>query len=346
MQQSQLSEHCKEALFCAFALLWVSPVAVCAQQFDLRTDRMSNATEGLTLGQPIDLSIAPNGDLVIVDLFDRTLTRVSNGGAVRWKVGRSGEGPGEFRLPYRAAVGPQDSIIVFDASSKEISWFDADGSYARRKRLPLPMSAVDKVALLEDGHVVVVGFVPSGPGAEFGIHVFTPDLAHIRSFGPVPPVSERRTLASWGVGGLDVTPEGNLLYTRRVPYEIYSFGVDGQRIGMLGPGAMEASPDDSYVESRSQGRIRMGHGSKFVPRPIPAMALGGGWILGGLLKDEELARWDVFGPDGRLLQELSPPNGWRAAAAVDEVRGYIYVRGETVGLEPAYFRVPYSIGRQ
>lgn len=87
-------------------------------------------------------------------------------------VGRSGEGPGEYRSAYLVEVGRSDTVMVFDFT-QQLSFVAPSGRFVRRSRAPV--SAVDLI-LTGDGNVVFSATPPAVVGdAEVTIlHVFDP----------------------------------------------------------------------------------------------------------------------------------------------------------------------------
>lgn len=90
-------------------------------------------------------------------------------GRLLQRLGRRGEGPGEFGEFNRVRRGPADSVIVFDYLTR-VSVLTPDGRYVRSYRVPaLPNGAA---AIFEDvfgdGSLLVtpVGGIPSGQGLE------------------------------------------------------------------------------------------------------------------------------------------------------------------------------------
>ena len=87
-------------------------------------------------------------------------------------VGRSGDGPGEYRSAYLVEAGRSDTVMVFDFT-QQLSLVAPSGRFVRRSRAPV--YAVDLV-LTGDGSVVFSATPPAAVGdAEVTIlHVFDP----------------------------------------------------------------------------------------------------------------------------------------------------------------------------
>jgi hypothetical protein len=110
-------------------------------------------------------------------------------------VGRSGTGPGEYRLPIRAALGPT-GIQVVDMTSRRITRLDAGGKFASSAPLAGFAASVgargrsgEMVVLLDDfrgtftlqrwsatDSAKVIGVVPRSAAADAG-HLTIPSIA-------------------------------------------------------------------------------------------------------------------------------------------------------------------------
>lgn len=76
----------------------------------------------------LDLTVGPDGSVYSLHFNEAALRRWTSGGRAAGKVGREGEGPGEFTRPD--AIGFfGDSLWVMDGRAYRVSYFDADGSY-------------------------------------------------------------------------------------------------------------------------------------------------------------------------------------------------------------------------
>lgn len=75
------------------------------------------------------------------------------------RVGAPGEGPGEFRRPEEIAVLAGDTIVVYDAGLRRVTWFGPDGDVARDLTLREPggIRSLRHVALSAGGGLVAVG---------------------------------------------------------------------------------------------------------------------------------------------------------------------------------------------
>ncbi|MEI2719685.1 MAG: hypothetical protein V9E87_06030 [Gemmatimonadales bacterium] len=84
------------------------------------------------------ISAGPKGALVVASGAERALRFIDSAGGRVTTVGRSGEGPGEFR-----ALGPRgwigDTLWVLDPALQRISSFTSSGKYLGTRKAPFPL---------------------------------------------------------------------------------------------------------------------------------------------------------------------------------------------------------------
>jgi streptogramin lyase len=94
----------------------------------------------LGLDRPIDLAIAPNGDLYVAASDDR-ISQISPSGKVVRSWGTNGSGPGQFDFnglqeangAYASlAIGPDGKVYVSDSNNHRVQVFTADGTFVRK----------------------------------------------------------------------------------------------------------------------------------------------------------------------------------------------------------------------
>jgi len=160
---------------------------------------------------PFDYATTSRGHVIVVTMsqvqeFDRS------GNFVR-RLGRTGDGPGEFRNPTGIVVGPADTVFIFHGAGVEV--FDTHGTPVRQALAP---RALRRPIQLATGEFVQVRD-PGGPVGSPSIHVYSSDKEP-RAFGPgtVPGNSPGRT----AVQRLELAPssDGSFWLAPRAPYRL------------------------------------------------------------------------------------------------------------------------------
>lgn len=77
----------------------------------------------------LDLDVDADGNVYVLDGQASQLVAFDSGGAVRWRAGRKGMGPGELYEPREVAVGPDGTVVAGNNSGKQLSLWDSAGHY-------------------------------------------------------------------------------------------------------------------------------------------------------------------------------------------------------------------------
>ena len=122
-------------------------------------------------GNVTGVAVDNRGRIVVADDLGHHFKVFEPSGAYLATVGRRGEGPGEFSGPWTVAVGPADSVFVYDFRRSLISVFSPEYDWVRDVRVS-PAWLVNSMVPLPDGSVVVAAFER---GARFPVMTLDPD---------------------------------------------------------------------------------------------------------------------------------------------------------------------------
>ena len=107
--------------------------------------------------------------MAVFDAGGQTLYMIEQGGRSVTKIGRDGEGPGEFRSGQAVEILSDDSIIVYDDMTHRLSLFDAAGSFVDSRRWTESGMVVSKpTAVTMSGRIAWVPYGISRPRSEEG----------------------------------------------------------------------------------------------------------------------------------------------------------------------------------
>lgn len=266
-------------------------------------------------------------------------------GAVLWRAGRKGQGPGEFSLLYRLAETANGDLLALDLAGQRISRFSTHGKLLGTIRLPIFFRQVNSLVARPDGGFAISGFTPGAGEAEsFAVHLFSDSGLYQGSFGSLPEVANREVLNFLGSGPLRAGPDGSLLYTRLQPYELIRRGADGvlQRTA-LPPILRAAEPAAAYVLENTATERRVSRSPEPVLMPSVTLPLSRGGVLATVQLERQRGQvrawWMVSDSSGQDLHraELPPevlPLSLQAIAANDQV---LWAIGEKAG-EPVVWR--------
>ena len=171
------------------------------------------------IGLPSSVARHPEAGVYVVDPLGRAVLHLSLDGEFIRRIGRSGEGPGEFQLPMIVRATDQ-GIAVYDQWAG-ISFFDTAGSFQRSVRLQPPPSSARDFRILENGDLVFAGAVSS---SDHAMHVYGPDGEYLGGMGQIRMDLEEPILrARYNNGFIAETGAGRLAYARQVPFEFLLF---------------------------------------------------------------------------------------------------------------------------
>ncbi|MYC87549.1 MAG: hypothetical protein F4X22_04830 [Gemmatimonadales bacterium] len=292
----------------------------------------------------LDSDMGHDGFVYLVDMYNYQIVAVDPAGEIAWRSGGQGQGPGEFRTPYRISAAPDGTVYVFDRFGSAISRFSRQGEFIDRRQVDFSFESVDGFVVHADDRIAISGTTSYGVPSDSAVHVFGPDFRHLRSFAPLPTAENRMVLSYHGAGPITLAADGNLIYVRRLPYDIYHYSVDGERLATFeGPFKYDVTADDLItVEERAGGlTISRPH----VERPFfqPAVLLSDSSFVVDR-REGEHRYWDLYTTSGGYVASTSVPEDWGVLVGYDKDRGVLWATGEHL-LKPVLRRIQVSVRR-
>lgn len=308
-----------------------------------------------------------DGRIVVVNGGTRQIRVYSTDGTHLYDFGQQGDGPGEFRIVSRMWALGDDSILVHDARSSRLTYFDDAGTVGRTLSLATEGNLLQVFARrpFDDGTLVVEGRTagePSRPGLFAGSDRH---FAHHAADGTrINALAEAGTGQRWGweldgsvaytmspfaMGNVPAVVDGTQLhFGPGEESEITSVAPSGQVTRILRWAAerraVTAEVRDAFMNSRLEGvdpqyramTEAMLEGLVF-PDRMPAYrsmladSEGYLWVQQFHPLWEEGQRWWVFDPSGAWLGEPSLPSDFELRdVGEDYVLG---VRRDDLGVE-------------
>lgn len=209
----------------------------------------------LSIGGIVAIAADSNGQILIVDHIDHKVHVLDHTGRKIGTMGRLGEGPGEFTLPYRVAVAPDGVVYVYDLYQGRVSEFGKDLRFIRSITLQ-PMITVRQM-IATDSTLVLAGTDRSG-STQGVIHEFVRrDGSHSRSFGKLLPARTARVAFDVGAGPIAVDRLGRVWYVTPGPYTIEAYAPSGALL-LQATRTNDFVPraEDAFIITATEGRIR------------------------------------------------------------------------------------------
>jgi hypothetical protein len=109
--------------------------------------------------RPVAAARLSGGGFAVLEHVPAEVRVFDPSGRFLHRVGRGGDGPGEFRSPVGLAVLAGDTILVWDRGAQRLSWFSSEGTLEREQTLREPggIRRVRRVALSPSGTALVLG---------------------------------------------------------------------------------------------------------------------------------------------------------------------------------------------
>lgn len=230
---------------------------------------------GISFGGIADVAVDPSGRIWVVDFRRRQVHVLDKVGRLVAVVGGSGDGPGEFRLPFQVAVATDGSVYVFDQYQSRVSEFGLDLEF-RRSFLLQPMLTVrDMVA--SDSTLIISGIDRNVGGITPTIHeVHRSDGRPLHRYGKLLAARSPDIAREVGAGPMAIAKDGVVWYIAPGPYRVSAFSPAGELLlEMERENTFLPPAEDTFVMSTNEGQVRV--------RVVPQAAMSGAWMEGDTL---------------------------------------------------------------
>jgi hypothetical protein len=276
-------------------------------------------------------AVGNDGAVYVVDRLQCRVYAFSAAGRLLWTTGRKGDGPGEYRMPYRVAASPDGSVLVYDLAIGEVTRLTMAGRFVERSRFPFRFQVLDKIVAQAGGRLVVAGYSNAGERVrKFGLHRFVArggQLVHEGSFGPLPPVRDTSLLRYWGAGDAALAPNGDILFSLRLPYHLYRYDALGRQLrSFTPPFRLRGHPEDVLRLERDSRGERISDTGNQIEEPGPVTELAGGWLL-SIRRIPHGGLWDLFDRSGSYVGTRRSPAGANGLIGADVTRGILWFAG-------------------
>jgi DNA-binding beta-propeller fold protein YncE len=188
-------------------------------------------------GQPVDLTVGPDGNLYVCDTHQFRILVYAPDGRLLRQWGSHGTEPGQFVYPVGIAFGPTGELFVSEYGENDrIQVFTAEGRFLRQwgsyGEAPGQFQRPQDLVVGRDGRVFVAD------AANHRIQVFTPDGALEAVWGR-PGAGPGELSYPYGLG---LTAGGDLIVCEYGNNRLQRFHPDGRPGGTMGRAG--AAPGD------------------------------------------------------------------------------------------------------
>lgn len=221
---------------------------------------------GVEIGSGMGLSVDQEGRIFISDGRRQLVHVLDSAGRMLRTLGRAGDGPGEFRLPSRVTVGPDQHIFVLDEYWARINEFGADLGFLRSIQLQPKINI--RTLTVTGTEFIVSGTERGGRGGLEIVHRFSRETGvRVASYGKQVDARSSEITKLLPAGPLFPRTAGGWWYASPGPYEIQLFDGHGNiQLRVERPNRFLPAVEEAYSVSSVDGRLSF----RTSPHPVTA----------------------------------------------------------------------------
>lgn len=286
-----------------------------------------------TFGQIRSFAVDRAGRIWVLESQAKEIRVFDATGAHVRTIGREGGGPGEFARPMKIDLAPDGNMWAMDPSNGRVSIFDSAGTYRAGKSATGGFIMFPWQGGFDDEGRYYAPVLLTEGGFRFALVRADTSMAALDTLDlPTDPVDREsfrmesqdgRSVAAAGIpfqGGLTyrLAPDGSFWGLFTDEYRLFHIDAPGDTLQVI-TRAFDPPPvtPKDRQEAIEELKWFTDMGGRIDPSKIPATkpptdALflddeGNIWVATVPGEGEPGARWEVFGPDGRLLGPVELP---------------------------------------
>ncbi len=162
---------------------------------------LHSTLDGLDLVEVVGAVLLPDSSLVIADKASPNLTFLHPDGSLRARVGRAGEGPGEYTEISRIGLTRDGSLFAYDRALRRFTFLDREGGVIGVQRSGCTVATGEVVPLADVNGQGFIGVLETRPNLRAGVQRGPLFLVACAGIG-----ESFDTLAEWAGKERHVTP--------------------------------------------------------------------------------------------------------------------------------------------
>jgi hypothetical protein len=255
------------------------------------------------LSKPINVVVGSKGDIYVLDMQEKRIKKFDHNGDYLLMIGRPGQGPGEFMMPYVITIDHTDNLYVADYETRRISTFRPDGSFVASFAPVVPGFYCGGLIMSPQGQLIIHS---NKDGKIF--HIFDSHGNLISSFGEVweAPADPRiATIPTFNFAFVYLGPDQNI-YACPIPKpnEILKYDWTGKLLAKITKRAPEYPPikwkNNGAFGAIAKGFVVLKDGKMLVCVSTPNLEKSNGKRTGGSMV------LDFYDKDGQFLISYVP----------------------------------------
>jgi len=272
--------------------------------FQLRKLLVIGSMQGThdSFGRIMDVALDSRGRIIVADDLSHDVSVFDSTGAFVQRLGRQGEGPGEFSAPWGVAVDPLDSLYVWDSQQARITVFSPSYKYVRSFQIP-PAWLINSIIIPAPDTIIIAAFAP---GESKPLKILSAAGSVIREVGERVTAPYLSGYAGSLLGGYLTLTDGGYAYSQKSPWVITVFD-DSFHVIRKCQGEPDWTTDPiTVVQENARGtQLRW---KKYV-HSASLVSLRGGVLLNTVLDPaSDTRRLQFISRDCRLLAQVQFPD--------------------------------------
>ncbi|MDH7513468.1 MAG: 6-bladed beta-propeller [Clostridiales bacterium] len=181
----------------------------------------------------VDIKLDPDGSVYFCDYKANNIKKFDATGRYLKTIGRKGQGPGEFNMPFCIAV-TAERLIVWDMGNRRLSQLTPDGSFLKSIPFQFGQGRPERRRCLPDGNIVIgmekTYFGEENRPQDYSIEIYSSDLEHKNTIYTQQVWRNRYIRIEKGTTNIpqpftpmvywDVSPDGKIIIGHSKNYEI------------------------------------------------------------------------------------------------------------------------------
>lgn len=291
--------------------------------------------EDVFFESPVDICFDDKSNLYVCDYKANNIKVLDPSGKFTKTIGRQGQGPGEFEMPFQVAIS-KDQLVVWELSNRRISVLNPEGEFIKSVQIARNEGWPRKIRALPNGDFVIESaktyYGNNEKPQECIIEIYSPDIERKKTLSTqevwenkyiFTPVSTNVPQPYTPRVYWDVSPEGKIFIGFS---EDYIIGIYDKEKGRLSSFSREYEPVKITEEDKKNWFAGMTYSgpegiiqgapdytvknTKFPKHKPPyqhIMVDGEGNILVFPYQkdnDKDIRNFDAFDPEGKFISKV------------------------------------------
>lgn len=199
-----------------------------SEQVELSLDLEIKEQEDIIFNLIVDIAVDSENSVFILDMKERVLYKFNEDGKFQKRIGRSGQGPGEFERPSSVFIDAKDSIYILDSQNRRVEVFKNNGDFTKSIKLNrFPNGGRNSFAVDRNRNFYITGFYSDdnvvlckySPNGEFLKTLPLPNMEY-NGLPKIEEYEQNSVNRHIGGGSLCFGEKNRIYFSYKWPYKI------------------------------------------------------------------------------------------------------------------------------